>query len=44
MTRKEELGFNAAALTRRATKSTGHMLMVLLMSGRAESWMQPNGV
>ena len=37
MTSSEVDCFNAAATTSRATKSTGHMLMVLLISGRAES-------
>lgn len=41
MTSSEVEGFSAAAATNRATKSTGHMFMVLLISGRAESWMQP---
>jgi len=38
---REEPGFKADATTRRATKSTGDILMLLLISGRAESCMQP---
>jgi len=38
---REEPGFKADATTRRATKSTGDILMLLLISGRAKSCMQP---